>query len=463
MAATRLIALHVNKSKGASASMHERLEYSQNPEKTEDGELITAYACQPETTAEEFLLARRQYQEITGREYRGDIIAYQIRQSFKPGEITPEDANKIGYELAMRFTKGRHAFTVSTHTDKTHIHNHIIFNSIDLDHTHKFKNFFFSGIALQRLSDILCFEHGYSIIQRKPYAERNKRTVYPKRHTIRSELEAVITEVLKKKPKDLETFLDLLRQEGYEIKRGKHIAVKGRAQKRFIRLDSLHVGFRTQDLIQILENAQKGTSVQHTPGKRQKIDLLIDLQEKIQQGKGAGYQRWAKVFNLKQMAKVLLFLQENGIHDYEQLERLAKEAAAQTDHLLSDIKQKEERMQEIRELRMHIINYSKTRDIYTAYRKARYSRNFFEVHREEITLHKAAKDAFDQLGLKKIPRVAELNEEFSRLAKEKNAEYAQYRTARERMRDLANARRNAEMILKEQGENVESKDRKQIK
>lgn len=128
-------------------------------------------------------------------------------------------------------------------------------------------------------------------------------------------------------------------------------------------------------------------------------------------------------------------------------ERIAKEAAAQMDHLLSNIKQKEVRMQEIRELRMQIINYSKTRDIYTACRKAGYSRNFFEVHREEITLHKAAKDAFDQLGLKKIPRVAELNEEFNRLAKEKNAEYAQYRTERERMRDLANARRNAEMIL----------------
>ena len=208
-----------------------------------------AYACQPETAAEEFLLARRQYQEIT-------------------------------------------------------------------------------GIALQRLSDILCFEHGYSIIQRKPYAEQNKRTVYPKRHTIRSELEAVIAEILKKKPKDLETFLDLLRQEGYEIKRGKHIAVKGRAQKRFIRLDSLHVGFKTQDLMQILENPQQSPSVQHTSGKRQRIDLLIDLQKKIQEGKGAGYQRWAKV---------LLFLQENDIHDYEQLKRLAKEAAAQTDHLLSDI------------------------------------------------------------------------------------------------------------------------------
>lgn len=124
-------------------------------------------------------------------------------------------------------------------------------------------------------------------------------------------------------------------------------------------------------------------------------------------------------------------------------------AAAQTDHLLSDIKQKETRMHEIRELRTHIINYSKTRGIYEAYRKAGYSRKFFEAHREEITLHKAAKDAFDRLELKKIPRVAELNEEFNRLAKEKNADYAQYRTERERMRDLANARRNAEMILQD--------------
>lgn len=111
MAATRLIALHVNRNKGASASMHERIDYSQNPVKTENGEWITAYACQPETAAEEFLLSRRQYKEITGREYKGDIIAYQIRQSFKLGEITPEDANKMGYELAVRFTKGRHAFT----------------------------------------------------------------------------------------------------------------------------------------------------------------------------------------------------------------------------------------------------------------------------------------------------------------------------------------------------------------
>ncbi|MDD6258382.1 MAG: hypothetical protein PUA69_03910 [Erysipelotrichaceae bacterium] len=144
-------------------------------------------------------------------------------------------------------------------------------------------------------------------------------------------------------------------------------------------------------------------------------------------------------------------------------DQMAKEATLQMDHLLSDIKQKEARMQKIRELRTHIINYSKTRDTYAAYRKAGYSRKFFEAHRQEITLHKAAKEAFDQLELKKIPRIVELNEEFILLAKEKNAEYAQYRTEWERMRNLANAKRNAEMILKRQGENAESKDRTQTK
>ena len=375
MAATRLIALHVNKGKTVAQCLNERLDYSQNPVKTEKGELISSYACDPETAAMEYLLSKRQYQQVTGQEYKGNIIAYQIRQSFKPGEITPEEANKLGYELAMRFTKGNHAFTVSTHTDRAHIHNHIIFNSTTLDCSRKFKNFFFSGIALQRLSDIECFEHGYSIIKKKPYAERTKRTVYPKRHTIRSELEAVIEDILKKKPKDLEDLLEQLSRQGYEIKREKHIAVKGRAQKRFIRLDSLSEGFRTQDLIKFLEDDQRSHSAGQPSGKRSQIDLLIDLQDKIQQGKGIGYQHWAKVYNLKQMAKVLLFLQENDIHDFAKLEQMSKESAARTDELLSDIKQKEARMKEIKVLRMHIINYSKTRNDYVEYRILIYNQN----------------------------------------------------------------------------------------
>jgi len=227
-------------------------------------------------------------------------------------------------------------------------------------------------------------------------------------------------------------------------------------------LDSLSEGFRTQDLIKFLEDDQRSHSAGQPSGKRSKIDLLIDLQDKIQQGKGIGYQHWAKVYNLKQMAKVLLFLQENDIHDFAQLEQMAAESSSRTDALLSDIKQKEARLKEIRELRTHIINYSKTRETYATYRKAGYSRKFFEAHREEIILHKAAKEAFDQLGLKKIPRVAELNEEFNRLVKEKNEHYVVYRKERDRMRDLVNAKKNAEMILDDRMDNPERSKKHQI-
>ena len=126
MAATRLIALHINKGKTIAQCLRDRTDYAQNPEKTEKGELVSGYECDPMTADEEFLLAKRQYLHITGRRQQNDVIAYQIRQSFKPGEITPEEANRVGYELGLRFTKGKHAFLVATHTDRAHIHNHIV-------------------------------------------------------------------------------------------------------------------------------------------------------------------------------------------------------------------------------------------------------------------------------------------------------------------------------------------------
>ena len=151
MAATRLIALHINKGKTVAQCLADRTDYSENAAKTEDGKYISAYACDAKTCDEEFLLSKRQYEHITGRTQAHDVIAYQIRQSFKPGEITPEEANKVGYETAMRFTKGKHAFIVATHVDRAHIHNHIIFNSTTLDCTRKFRDF--------RLSGLISFKH----------------------------------------------------------------------------------------------------------------------------------------------------------------------------------------------------------------------------------------------------------------------------------------------------------------
>ncbi len=176
MAATRLIALHKNKGKSVAACLKSRTDYAQNPDKTNKGELVSSYECSPLTADEEFMLSKRQYELMTGRRQKSDVIAYQIRQSFKPGEITAEEANKVGYELAMRFTKGKYAFIVATHTDREHIHNHIIYNSTALDSTRKFRDFLLSGLAVQRLSDLICLEHQLSVIEKKPYRERQKHS-----------------------------------------------------------------------------------------------------------------------------------------------------------------------------------------------------------------------------------------------------------------------------------------------
>lgn len=446
MAATKLISMHMAKGKSAVQSLQDRIDYSENPDKTEDGKYISAYACHPETAAEEFALSKEEYLRITGRVYKGDILAYQIRQSFKPGEITPEEANKIGYETAMRFTKGEHAFVVSTHTDRKHIHNHIIFNSVALDCTRKFKNFFFCGLALQTLSDIICFEHGKSIIEKLPVGQRKKRETYPKRHSFRDELRGQIGYELQKKPKSMNALLSSLEQSGYEIKRGKHIAVKGHGQKRFIRLDSLGEGFSQEEIDQfILVKAEK----RPVRKKDEQMDLLINLQDKILAGKGPGYQRWAAKFNVKQMAKVLLFLQENNIHDMKELRKLAAEAASGANEIQSKIRSCDERMEEIRQLKNHIFNYSRTKNLYAEYQKFGRDPQFFTEHEEEILKHEEAKAAFDQLPNKKIPKVKDLNAEYRWIVEEKKKAYAAYRTAKNKSKELQIALKNAEIILEE--------------
>lgn len=178
MAATRLMALHIVRDRTLAESLKERMDYTEDELKTEQKRYISTYGCDIETADEEFLLSHREYHANVRDIRKKEIIAYQIRQSFKPGEITPEKANEIGYELAMRFTKGDYAFTVCTHTDKKHIHNHIVFNAISMDGKKKFRNFYYSGIALRRISDILCFENGLSIIKPATYAERKKQGRY---------------------------------------------------------------------------------------------------------------------------------------------------------------------------------------------------------------------------------------------------------------------------------------------
>lgn len=461
MAATRLIPMHVNKGKTLAQSLGDRTDYAKNPEKTDKGELVTGYQCDPMTVDEEFMLSKRQYEQITGRRQKHEVIAYQIRQSFKPGEITPEEANRLGQELALRFTKGKYAFIVATHTDRAHVHNHIVFNSTSIDGTRKFKNFWLSSIALQRVSDLVCLENGLSVITPKPYKERAKRTDYPRRVKNRDVLCEDIDAVLQKKPESFEAFLQELRALDYEIKCGKHISVKGKNQARFIRLSSLGEGYTEADLRAHFLGQQE-----HKPREKRNhhtdirpFNLVIDIQSKLQ-NKGAGYQRWASVYNLKQMSKTLLFLRDHKIESMEQLDQLVQQQTAKRDALLSSIQQSEKRLVEIGTLKKHIINYSKTRAIYEEYRKAGYSKKFLEAHREEITIHKAAKAAFDELGVKKLPRVKDLSIEFAEVLAAKKQTYAEYRQVKNDAQELLIAQQNIASLYDAERKDEEQKRRK---
>ena len=450
MAATRLIALHKNKGKSVAACLKDRTDYAQNPDKTAQGELVSSYACSPLTVDEEFLLSKRQYEQSTGRSQKRDVIAYQIRQSFKPGEITPEEANQVGYELAMRFTKGKHAFLVATHIDRQHIHNHVLFNSTSLDGTRKFRDFFLSGLAVQRLSDQICLEHQLSVIEIKPYRERQKRIPYPPKESNRERLCGVIDTILAENPTDFEAFLSTLERQGYEIKRGKYTSVKGPRQKRFIRFKTLGEGYSKEKIQAVLAGKAKHQPYQKQPPKEQPFHLLVDIQEKMAEGKGEGYKKWAAKHNLKEMSKTLLFLQEQKIGNEDELKERT-EAAVSRYHALGDsIKAAEKRMAEIAALREHIIHFAKTCDVYAEYRKSGYSKKFLETHQEAIELHRAAKAAFDDAGLKKLPKVKELNAEYAELLAKKKAIYPAYRKAREEMQPLLRAQKNVELFFKEE-------------
>ena len=461
MAATWIKPRRVRSGKNAAQTIAACIRYIIYSDKTDNGRLISAHQCDPATAIEEFLLSKRQYAHITGREAPPrDVVLYHMRQSFKPGEITPEEAGRLGHELALRFTKGRHAFIAATHVDKAHTHVHIIFNSTTVDCSRKFHNFLGSSFALRRLSDLICLENGLSVIENpRPRQGRHYGTWLganrPPSFTRRIKL--AIDAALEQKPADFDAFLSALDALGIEAaRRGKALRFRCRAdgalpaQVSFIRCDTLKGDYTEQaihDRIAGKHSPAPGHSSlpmvgPHAPG------LLIDIQARIQAGMGRGYEQWAKVHNLKEMAKTLIFLQEQGLNEYTALEQRTTSASAAFHDLSARLKAAEARMTEINSLQRHIGNYNRTRDIYRQYKQSRFSKSFRARHEGAILLHQAAKKAFDALGTQRLPTIKALQAEYASLATDKKRLYRDYRKARDHMRSLQRAKSNADQILR---------------
>ena len=448
----------MNKGKTIAQTITDRTDYAENPDKTRKGELVTSYGCSPRTADAEFLLSKQQYESITGRNQRDrNVLAYHICQSFKPGEIDAETANKIGYELAMRYTRGNNAFIVATHIDKSHIHNHIIFNSTNLDCMGKYKDPIGSYRIVRRISDQICVENGLSIIENPKPSKGHYGTWLGdnKKPNHRELLKQAIDDALAQKPNGFDDFLKLLESAGYEIKRrGNRHSFRG-SGKGFLCLRSLK-GDYTEEAIRerlsgkrIVQPKQKAAAT-----TTKKFSLLLDVQNSIKAQNSPGYERWAKIFNLKQAAQTLIFIQENDITELDKLNEQAQQAKDTFNGLQSRIHAADSRMKEISELQKHIGAYTKTKDVYAEYKKSKFSKKFYAAHEKQIETCKAAKAYFDGLKLEKLPTMKSLTQEFAVLSADKKKCYSEFNQARKFMQDILLARQNVQQLLNYRDEEI---------
>ena len=460
-ATTFLKAHHISRGETIAQSLKDRFDYGQSPEKTGNGELISAYECDPQTADAEFLLAKARYKAITGREQRrdADVLCYQIRQSFKPGEITAEEANRMGYETAMRWTKGKHAFFVATHTDRAHIHNHIYYNSTTLDCTRKYKDFWRSASALRRLSDRVCLENDLSVITDPKLHSKGRFLHYgqwlgPERPpSAKVRLKAAIGEALAKRPADFADFLRLMEEAGYAVRRGRGGAISflvpGQEKPTRLRASTLGDGYDPEDIKAVI--AGERPIPEHpvlVPAAPRRVNLIVDIQEHLRSGKGAAYARWAKVYNLKQMAAALQFMQEQNITEYDQLSAKAEDAVSRFHALTEQLRRTEADLSATSELMGAVVRYAKTRPVFDGYKAAKYSRKYLAEHEAELADYRAAKATMGELlGGEKLPKMAELKEKRRQLAAQKKVLYTEYRSAQEEMRQAVAVKANIDHLL----------------
>ena len=420
---------------------------------------MSAYLCDPATAHAEFLLVKSQYQAETGREVERGALCYQIRQAFLKGELTPEEANKIGYETAMRWTKGKYQFFVCTHIDKGHLHNHIYYNSTAYDRSRKFRNFIGSTFALRRLSDRVCIEHELSVIQSPKLHSKGRFRHYGqwlggvRQPSQKEQLRAIIDEVLAQPPADLPAFLSALEAAGVQVihRRGGVLSFQlpGFERPARWRSSTLGDGYGPEDVQAVLD----GRAPAHAGGgdsqpKARRFNLVIDIQQRMAQGKGPGYEQWAKVYNIKQMAAALQFLQENGLTDYDELEAKTEAAVDRAHALAGELRDVEAALGRTSELMGAVVQYAKTRPVFDGYKASRYSRKYLAQHESELADYRAAKAAMNELlDGEKLPKMDALKKKRRELVEQKKALSARYRAAQKEMREIVTAKGNIDHLL----------------
>ena len=431
----------VTKIKPIKSTLSKALDYIENPDKTDGKMLISSFGCSYETADIEFGYTLSQALD------KGSNLAFHLIQSFAPGEVDYEKAHEIGKQLADAVTKGQHEYVVTTHIDKGHIHNHVIFCAVNFVDHHKYNSNKRSYYGIRNMSDKLCRENGLSVVvpgkgsKGKSYAEyQAEKTGTSWKGKLKIAVDALIPQV-----SSFEELLTRLQAAGYEIKPGKYVSCRAPGQERFTRLKTLGADYTEEAIRERI--AGRRAKAAKAPREQRDVSLLIDIENSIKAAQSKGYEQWAKIHNLKQAAKTMNFLTEHKIEQYADLVSRIEEMSAESGQAADALKNAEKRLADMAVLIKNVSNYQKTKPVYDAYRKARNREKYRAGQEQAIILHEAAARSLKAAGIAKLPNLAALQSEYEALQAQKEALYADYGKLKKKVREYDIIKQNIDSIL----------------
>ena len=435
----------VTKIKAIRGTLSKAIAYILNPEKTDEKLLVSSYGCASETAAREFEWTRKIAEQKGMNPVR--IIARHVIQSFEIGEVTPELAHEIGKQFADEILGGKYEYVLTTHIDKDHVHNHLIFNAVDFVDYHAYKSYKRIYYDMREVSDRLCKENGLSVIPPsqnkgmgyKEYTEAKRGTSWKQK--LKQTIDRLVITA-----KDYDEFLRLMQEAGYEIKTGKYISFRAEGQERFTRSKTIGENYTEERIKERIAGRTPRRSQRQTTPKG--ISLIGDIQERIRLIDSKGYEYKAKLTILKEAARTLNYLTENNLLQYADLEKKVEDVHSSYDRTGKELKGVEARLREVQPLIKNISNYQRLKPVYDAFQKAKDKPGFKAKHEAELVIFEAARSTLLAMqGDEKLPSMKTLQAEQQRLLEEQQRLYDERAKLKKEVKQIETIKSNVDTFL----------------
>lgn len=435
----------VTKIKAIRGTLSKAIAYILNPEKTDEKLLVSSYGCASETAAREFEWTRKIAEQKGMNPVR--IIARHVIQSFEIGEVTPELAHEIGKQFADEILGGKYEYVLTTHIDKDHVHNHLIFNAVDFVDYHAYKSYKRIYYDMREVSDRLCKENGLSVIPPsqnkgmgyKEYTEAKRGTSWKQK--LKQTIDRIVITA-----KDYDDFLRLMQEAGYEIKTGKYISFRAKGQERFTRSKTIGENYTEERIKERIAGRTPRRSQRQTTPKG--ISLIGDIQERIRLIDSKGYEYKAKLTILKEAARTLNYLTENNLLQYTDLEKKVEDVHGSYDRTGKELKVVEARLREVQPLIKNISNYQQLKPVYDAFQKAKDKPGFKARHEAELVIFEAARSTLLAMqGDEKLPSLKTLQAEQQRLLEEQQRLYDERAKLKKEVKQIETIKSNVDTFL----------------